>query len=191
MAEHKLDGLRVAILVSSCFEQSELTEPRKALDESGATTRIISLQPGTVRAMKHDEKAETFTVDFAIDQITPDEFDAVLLPGGVFNSDFLRADERAQEFVRAIDTVGKPIAVLCHAPWLLISAGLVEGRTLTSYYTIEDDVRNAGGNWIDEEVVRDDNWVSSREPADLAAFNREMIIMFDELKGPKEQPWAA
>jgi protease I len=191
MAENKLDGVRVAILVSSCFEQSELTEPRKALEEAGATTHIVSVQPGTIRAMKNDEKADTFNVDFTLDQVTPEEFDAVLLPGGVFNSDFLRADERAQEFVQAIDNVGKPIAVICHAPWLLISAGLVEGRTLTSYYTIEDDVRNAGGRWTDEEVVRDDNWVSSREPADLPAFNREMIIMFDELKGPKEQSRAA
>ncbi len=191
MAENKLDGVRVAILVSSCFEQSELTEPRKALEEAGATTRIVSVQPGTIRAMKNDEKADTFNVDFTLDQVTPDEFDAVLLPGGVFNADFLRADERAQEFARAFDIVGKPIAVICHAPWLLISAGLVEGRTLTSYYTIEDDVRNAGGRWIDQEVVRDDNWVSSREPADLPAFNREMIIMFDELTGPKEQSRAA
>lgn len=191
MAENKLDGVRVAILVCNGFEQSELTEPRKALDEAGATTRIISLQPGTVTAMKNDEKADTFNVDFALDQITPDEFDAVVLPGGVFNSDFIRADERAQEFVRAIDTVGKPIAVICHAPWLLVSAGLVKDRTLTSYYTIEDDVRNAGGHWVDQEVVRDDNWVSSREPADLVAFNREMIVMFDELKGPREQRRAA
>ena len=191
MVERSLDGVRVAILVSNCFEQSELTEPMKALEEAGATARILSLQPGTVRAMKHDEKADTFNVDFTLDQVKPDEFDAVVLPGGVFNSDFLRADERAQEFVRAFDNVGKPIAVICHAPWLLISAGLVEGRTLTSYYTIEDDVRNAGGKWVDQEVVRDDNWVSSREPADLPAFNREMIVMFDELKGPRAQPRAA
>ena len=191
MAERSLDGVRVAILVSSCFEQSELTEPMKALEEAGATARIISLQPGTVRAMKHDEKAETFNVDFTIDQVKPDEFDAVVLPGGVFNSDLLRADERAQEFVRAFDNVGKPIAAICHAPWLLISAGLVQGRNLTSYYTIADDVRNAGGKWVDQEVVRDDNWVSSREPADLPAFNREMIVMFDELKGPRAQPRAA
>jgi deglycase len=191
MAERSLGGVRVAILVSSCFEQSELTEPMKALEEAGATCRIVSLQSGTVRAMKHDVKADTFNVDFTLDQVKPDEFDAVVLPGGVFNSDFLRADERAQEFVRAFDNVGKPIAVICHAPWLLISAGLVEGRTLTSYYTIEDDVRNAGGKWVDQEVVRDDNWVSSREPADLPAFNREMIVMFDELKGPREQPRAA
>lgn len=191
MAERTLDGMRVAFLLSSCFEQSELTEPMKALEEAGATARIVSLQPGTVRAMKHDEKADTFNVDFTVDQVTLDEFDAIVLPGGVFNSDFLRADERAQEFVRAFDNVGKPIAVICHAPWLLISAGLVEGRTLTSYYTIEDDVRNAGGKWVDQEVVRDDNWVSSREPADLPAFNREMIVMFAELKGPREQPRAA
>jgi len=191
MVERSLDGVRVAILVSNCFEQSELTEPMKALEEAGATARILSLQPGTVRAMKHDEKADTFNVDFTLDQVKPDEFDAVVLPGGVFNSDFLRADERAQEFVRVFDNVGKPIAVICHAPWLSISAGLVEGRTLTSYYTIEDDVRNAGGKWVDQEVVRDDNWVSSREPADLPAFNREMIVMFDELKGPRAQPRAA
>jgi protease I len=191
MAERTLDGVRVAMLVSGGFEQSELTEPMKALEEAGATPRILSLQPGTVTAMKYDEKADTFNVDFTLDQVSPDEFDAVVLPGGVFNSDYLRADDRAQEFVRAFDTVGKPIAVICHAPWLLISAGLVQGRTLTSYYTIEDDIRNAGGKWVDQEVVRDDNWVSSREPADLAAFNREMIVMFNELKGPREQPKAA
>jgi deglycase len=191
MAERTLDGVRVAMLVSGGFEQSELTEPMKALEEAGATPRILSLQPGTVTAMKYDEKADTFNVDFTLDQVSPDEFDAVVLPGGVFNSDYLRADDRAQEFVRAFDTVGKPIAVICHAPWLLISAGLVQGRTLTSYYTIEDDIRNAGGKWVDQEVVRDDNWVSSREPADLAAFNREMIVRFNELKGPREQPKAA
>jgi protease I len=191
MAENKLEGMRVAILVSNGFEQSELTEPMKALEEAGATARIISLQSGTVTAMKNDEKADTFNVDFTLDHVTPNEFDAVVLPGGVFNSDFLRADERAQAFVQAIDNVGKPIAAISHAPWLLISAGLVEGRTLTSYYTIEDDVRNAGGRWLDQEVVRDDNWLSSRESADLVAFNREMIVMFDELKGPREQPRAA
>lgn len=191
MAERTLDGVRVAFIVSSGFEQSELTEPMKALEEAGATARIVSLQPGAVTAMKQDEKADSFNVDFTLDQITPDEYDAVVLPGGVFNSDFLRADDRAQEFVRAFDNLGKPIAVICHAPWLLISAGLVQGRTLTSYYTIEDDIRNAGGKWVDQEVIRDDNWVSSREPADLPAFNREMIAMFNELKGPRVQPRAA
>lgn len=191
MVERALDGMRIAILVANGFEEAELTEPRKALDDAGATTRILSPHVGTVTAMRHDEKADTFTVDFALHKANPEEFDALVLPGGLFNTDNLRIDRRAQEFVKAFDRVGKPIAVICHAPWLLVSAQLVEGRTLTSYPSLEDDIRNAGGRWLDQEVVRDENWVSSRDPADLPAFIREMIKMFSELRGAAEQPYAA
>ena len=182
MPERTLDGMRVAIIAATDFEQAELEEPREALDQAGATTKIISTQSGKITGVKHDEKKDDFNVDFTLDQVNPDEFDAVLLPGGALNADFLRVQPKAQEFVRKFDELGKPIAVICHAPWLLVSAGLVKGRTLTSYHTIQDDVRNAGGNWQDKEVVRDRNWVTSRQPSDIPAFNREMISLFAELK---------
>ena len=184
MPESKLDGMRVAILVSTDFEQAELEEPMEALEQAGATTKIISTQSGKVTGMKHDEKKDDFNVEFTLDQVSPEEFDAVLLPGGALNADFLRVQPKAQEFVRTFDEAGKPMAIICHAPWLLVSAGLVKGRTLTSYHTIQDDIRNAGGNWQDREVIRDRNWVTSRQPSDIPAFNREMINMFAELRQP-------
>ena len=182
MPDRNLDGLRVAIVVSTNFELVELTEPRKALEQAGATTKIVSPQSGKITGMKHDEKKDTFEVDLTLDQAKPEDFDAVLLPGGALNADFIRMQPKAQEFVRKINEAGKPIAVICHAPWLLISAGLVKGRKLTSYHTIQDDIRNAGGQWEDKEVVRDRNWVTSRQPDDIPAFNRELISMFAELK---------
>jgi protease I len=170
--------MRVAILVADDFEQVEMTEPRKALEQAGAKTALVSVKPGTVRGMNHDEKADSFPVDRTLDQASPDDFDAVLLPGGALNADFLRVEPKAQAFVRALDRAGKPLAVICHAPWLLVSAGLVSGRTLTSYHTIQDDIRNAGGTWQDREVVHDRNWVTSRQPDDIPAFNREMLDLF-------------
>jgi protease I len=128
--------------------------------------------------MKHDVKADSFDVDEVLEKANPADFDAVVLPGGALNADALRADPRAQEFIRRIDEAGKPIAVICHGSWLLVSAGLTKGRTLTSYDTIQDDIRNSGAQWLDQEVVRDRNWVSSRQPSDLPAFNREMIALF-------------
>src|SRR5919108_1337233 len=180
MSDQHLEGMRVAILVTDDFEQVELTEPRKALDEAGARTTIVAPKSGKVQGMKHDEKAGQFDVDMTLDQANPEEFDAVLLPGGVINADALRVNNEAQEFVRYMDDSGKPLAVICHGPWLLVSAGLVDGRTLTSYHTIQDDIRNAGGEWLDKEVVRDQNWVSSRQPSDIPPFNREMIRLFTE-----------
>lgn len=175
---NELQGLTVAILVTDDFEQAELIEPRKALDHAGAKTTVVSPKPGQVQAMKHDEKTDKVNVDLALDKANPEDFDAVLLPGGAINADNLRVEKKAQEFVRKIDQAGKPIAVICHGPWLLVSAGLVKGRKLTSYHTIQDDLRNAGANWEDSEVVRDRNWVSSRQPGDIPAFNREMISLF-------------
>ncbi len=182
MPERKLDGMRVAILVSDDFEQVELTEPMEALKGAGADVKIVSPAAGQVTGMKHDEKKDRFKVDLTLDQASPDDFDGVLLPGGALNADFLRVVPKAQDFVKKIDKAGKPMAVICHAPWLLVSAGLVKGRHMTSYHTIQDDIRNAGGNWEDREVIRDANWVTSRQPSDIQAFNREMLKMFAELK---------
>jgi protease I len=178
MKDKSVANVRVAILVTNDFEQSEMTEPRQALKDAGFQTTLIAPKSGKLQAMKHDLKADYFDVDLTFDKANPNDFDAVMLPGGALNADALRADQRAQEFVRRIDEAGKPIAVICHGSWLLVSAGLTNGRTLTSYYTIQDDIRNSGGQWVDREVVRDRNWVSSRQPSDLPAFNREMIALF-------------
>ena len=182
MGETRLKQMHVAILVSDDFEEAELVEPRKALDEAGAVTTVIAPKAGTVQAMKHDEKTIRVKVDITLDKANPDDFDAILLPGGALNADQLRVEPKAQEFVRRTEEAGKPLAVICHGGWLLVSAGLVKGRTMTSYHTIQDDIRNAGGEWTDREVVRDGNWVSSRQPSDIPAFNREMIAMFSERK---------
>ena len=182
MPERTLDGVRVAILVDNDFEQVELTEPRKALQDAGATCRIVSPKSGTITGVNHDEKKDKFQVDFTLDQVSADEFDAVLVPGGALNADSLRVHPKAQEFIRAMDRAGKPMAVICHAPWLLVSAGLVAGRRLTAYHTIQDDIRNAGGEYEDREVVRDGNLVTSRQPSDIPAFNREMIRSFAEFR---------
>ncbi len=187
MQGNKLGGLRVAILVSTDFEQAEMTGPKKALEHAGATTTIISPQPGQITGVNHDEKADTFNVDMTLEQANPNNFDAVLLPGGALNADFMRMNPQAQAFVKQIDSSGKPIAFICHAPWLLVSAGLVKGRTLTSYHTIQDDIRNAGANWVDQEMVRDHNWVSSRSPKDLGAFNPAMVALFSEYKSQRSQ----
>jgi len=185
MQGNRLNGMRVAIVATDDFEQVELTEPKKALEQAGATTKIISTRPGQITGMNHDVKADTFNVDMTLDQANPDDFDAVMLPGGTLNADALRMVPQAQQFVKRMQQVGKPMAVICHAPWLLVSSGLVRGRTLTSYYTIQDDIRNAGGNWVDKEMVRDGNWVTSRSPKDLPAFNPAMIQLFSESKVPQ------
>ena len=139
---------------------------------------IISLKAGKIQGFKHSAKGSKVKVDRTIEEVRPDEFDGVLLPGGVLNADTMRVSPEVQRFLRGTQEAGKSFAIICHAPWELISAGLVRGRTLTSYHTIQDDVRNAGGNWIDREVVEDDNWVSSRQPTDIPAFNRAMIELF-------------
>jgi deglycase len=180
MAAKQLNGMRVAILATDDFEQVELTEPRKALDAAGAKTVVVSPKKGEIQGFKHDEKADKVKVDMTLDEAAPQDFDAVLIPGGALNADNLRVVTKAQEFVRKIDREGKPIAVICHGPWLLVSAGLVKGRKMTSYHTIQDDLRNAGADWVDHEVLRDRNWVSSRQPSDIPAFNREMIQLFSE-----------
>ena len=187
MQQNRLVGLRVAIILSDDFEQVEMTEPRKALEQSGATTALISPKPRQVTGMNHDVKADTFKVDMTLDQAQPGDFDALMLPGGALNADFLRMIPKAQDFVRQFDRSGKPIAFICHAPWLLVSAGLVKGRKLTSYHTIQDDNRNAGGNWVDQEMVRDGNWVTSRSPKDLGTFNPAMVSLFAESRAKAPQ----
>jgi protease I len=182
MAEKQLNGLRVAILVTKAFEEIEMTSPRQALEEAGAETVLIAPMEGKVQAFDGTEKSKEYPVDLHLDQANPNDFDALLLPGGTYNADKLRMVDKAQEFVRRFDKAGKPIAVICHAPWLLVSAGLVDGRTLTSYYTLQDDIRNAGATWVDRELVEDGNWVSSRNPDDLPAFNEGMLKLFARIK---------
>jgi protease I len=173
-----LNDKKVAILVADMFEQVELVEPRKALASAGATTEIVSLKDGEVRGFDHYDKADAFPVDRTVEEATPDDYDALLLPGGVGNPDNLRQDENAVAFVRGFFEQGKPVAAICHAPWTLVEAGVVRGRTLTSFPSIQTDIRNAGGDWVDEEVVVDGNLVTSRRPDDIPAFNRELTKLF-------------
>jgi len=179
-ATKQLHGLRVAILATDGFEEAELAKPRKALDEAGAKTTVLAPKAGEIQGFHHEQKAEKVSVDMELGAAKAADFDAVLLPGGAMNADALRMNGDAQKFVQEMDKGGKPIAVICHAPWLLISAGLTRGRKMTSYHTIQDDVRNSGATWEDAEVIRDHNWMSSRQPDDIPAFNREMISMFGE-----------
>jgi protease I len=180
MSNKELAGTKVAILVTNGFEQAELEQPRKALHEAGAETSIIAPEGGTVQGMNHDQKGDEFAVDMELEEAHAEEFDAVLLPGGVVNADKLRVNEKAQLFVQSVEKAGRPIAVICHGPWLLVSAGLVKGRHLTSYHTLQDDIRNAGARWSDEEAVLDRNWVSSRQPDDIPAFNKKMVQLFTQ-----------
>jgi deglycase len=182
MADKQLSGVKVAALAVDGFEQAELLEPKKALEEAGANVVVISEKSGKIQGFKHHDKAETVSVDLTFDKANMEEFDAVLLPGGVINADAIRVMKKAQEIVRGIDQAGKPIAVICHGSWLLVSAGLTRGRTLTSWPTLQDDLRNSGATWEDREVLRDRNWVSSRKPDDIPAFNREMIQLIAEGK---------
>ncbi|MBX6317794.1 type 1 glutamine amidotransferase domain-containing protein [Pigmentiphaga sp.] len=173
--EKALRGLSVAILATDNFEQVELTSPKEALEQAGATVRILSAEAGRIRGMKHDEKADSFKVDLSWNDAEPGDFAGAVVPGGVFNADVIRMEEGARRFVQAIHNQGKPVAVICHGAWLLISAGLVDGRQLTSWPSLQDDIRNAGGEWVDEEVVLDGNLITSRKPADLPAFNEKLI----------------
>ena len=180
MPDKTLEGIRVAILATDGVEDAELKEPRKALEQAGAQTTLFAPKAGQIYSFNHHDKAAKYDVDKTLEEANASQFDAVFLPGGGLNADTLRVQPRAQQFVREIDQAGKPVAAICHAPWLLISADLVRGRRMTSYHTIQDDVRNAGAKWQDEEVVRDRNWVTSRQPSDIPAFNRAMIELFHE-----------
>lgn len=166
-----LAGKKVAILVTDGFEQAELTGPKQALEAAGVVTRIIAPKAGTVQGFNHTDKADTFAVDQTLADAAPEEFDAVLLPGGVQNADALRTDEHARTFVQKITRLQKPIAVICHGAWLLVDADLVRGKTLTSWPSLQVDLENAGATWVDEQVHVDGHLVSSRKPDDIPAFS--------------------
>ncbi len=173
-----LSKQRVAILVADGFEQVEMTEPRKALDDAGADTRIVSPARGQVQGWKHHDKADRFNVDVPLQQADADDFDALVLPGGVANPDQLRLVPEAVKFVQEFFRAGKPVEVICHGPWTLVEAGVVKDRSITSWPSLRTDLVNAGANWTDKEVVVDGVLVSSRKPDDLPAFNRKMIEVF-------------
>jgi len=175
-----ISGKYVAILVDNYFEQAEFEEPISALKEAGAEVTIIGTSRLELRGMNHVKLADSFKADILIDQVSSDDYDAIVLPGGAINADSLRVNEVAQRFVLEFLEDKKPVAAICHAPWLLVSADVVEGRALTSYYTIKDDIVNAGGDWADKEVVIDENLITSRAPDDLPAFNAAIIKMLNE-----------
>jgi len=181
-----LNGFRVACLVEDHFEQVELSGPKAAFEHAGARVDIIS-RHANLTGMKHDQFGDRFTADVALQDARPEAYDALLLPGGVVNADRLRIVPEAQSFVRAMVEAEKPVAVICHGGWLLISAGVVRNRNVTSWPTLQDDFRNAGAHWVDQEVVVDGNWVSSRKPADIPAFNRSAMEAFARVRADRRR----
>jgi protease I len=171
----KLDGRNVAILATEGVEQIELTEPLEALENEGANVTLLSLERGDVQAFNHLDKADTFTAEKAVADADTGDYDALVLPGGVANPDALRTDDDAVTFVRQFFDDSKPVAAICHAPWTLIEADVVRGRTMTSWPSLKTDLINAGANWVDEEVVVDEGFVTSRNPDDLPAFTDKMV----------------
>lgn len=178
----KLNGKKVAILVADGFEQVEMTKPREALQEAGAETSIVSPSSGKIQGMNHADKGDKFDVDIELKDARPEEFDALMILGGLMNPDQLRSTPDALDFTRHFFESGKPVAAICHGPWVLIDAGVVRGRTMTSWPAIKTDLRNAGANWVDKEVVVDNGLVTSRKPDDIPAFNEKMIEEFCEGK---------
>ncbi len=175
---NELNGKRVAILVTNGFEQVEMVKPRKALDEAGAKTDLISPMKGEVQGWNHEEKGDKFRVDVDLNSADPEDYDALMLPGGVMNPDRLRMIPRAVQFTRHFFDEGKPIAAICHGPWLLVEADVVRGRRVTSWPSLKTDLRNAGAEWVDQEAVTDDGLLTSRKPDDIPAFTRKMIEEF-------------
>lgn len=173
--QQNLKGKRVAILATDGFEQVELTDPKRALEEAGATTEVIARKAGEIRGWKLKEWGDVVKVDKALAKASPRDYDALVLPGGVANPDHLRMDENAVKFVKEFAESGKPVAAICHGPWTLIEAGVVKGHTLTSWPSLKTDLKNAGANWVDKEVVLDGNFITSRKPDDLPAFNKKVI----------------
>jgi protease I len=173
-----LNGRKVAFLATDMVEQVELTEPWKAVEEAGGSPELVSLEDGEIQGFNHYDKADTFTVDRKVEDVGVDDYDALVIPGGVGNPDTMRNDENAVRFVREFCEAGKPLAAICHAPWMLVEADVARGRRLTSFWSIKTDVENAGGEWEDKEVVVDGNLVTSRSPDDLPAFNKELVELF-------------
>ncbi|HET8752618.1 MAG TPA: type 1 glutamine amidotransferase domain-containing protein [Gaiellaceae bacterium] len=179
-----LKGKKVAILAADMFERVELEEPWKALEDAGADVEIVSIHDGEIKGFDHFDPADTAKVDRTVDEVSPDDYDALMIPGGVGNPDQLRGDENAVAFVRGFHDAGKPMAVICHGPWMLVESGVVRGKRVTSWPTLETDIRNAGGDWVDNEVVVDGSLVTSRKPDDIPAFNREMLRIFSGERVP-------
>lgn len=182
----KLEGVNVAIVATEGFEQVELTEPRKALHQAGATTHLIAPESGSIRGWDRTDWGDEVEVDRSLDEARPGEYDALLLPGGVLNPDQLRMHEKAVDFVRHFFQTGKPVAAICHGPQILIDADVLRGRKMTSYWSVRKDLQNAGANWVDEEVVVADGLITSRNPDDIPAFNEAMISEFSTVKSPAE-----
>ena len=180
MPTNKLNGKRIAILATDGVEQVELTQPRDALREAGAQAVVVSPKDGEIKAWQHDHWGDEIHVDLPLGQASADTFDGLMLPGGVMNPDRLRRNEQAVRFVKRFFEQGKPVAAICHGPWLLVEADVVRGRTLTSWPSLRTDIRNAGGDWVDREVVTDEGLVTSRKPDDIPAFNRKMVEEFAE-----------
>jgi protease I len=176
----KLEGKRVAFLATDMVEQVELTEPWKAVRDEGARVELISLEEGKIQGFNHYDKADEFAVDRTAEEASASDYDALVIPGGVGNPDTMRGDENAVEFVREFFEQGKPVGVICHGPWMLVEAGVVRGRKVTSWPTLQTDIRNAGGEWVDEEVVVDQGLVTSRKPDDLPAFTKKIVEEFCE-----------
>lgn len=188
MAQLPLQGIRVAILVGNGFEQVEMEKPRHALEQAGARTFLVSPQKSQVQGVNHDDKGDAFPVDVTISEANPAEFDALLIPGGVKSPDRLRTNNKAVLFVQAIHTARKPIAVICHGPWMLVETGIVRGRRVTSWPSLRTDIINAGGDWVDQPVVRDDLFVTSRKPDDIPQFNKAMVELFVDKAHPIGAP---
>jgi len=180
MADARLQGKHIAIIATDMVEQVELVEPRKALENAGAKTELLSIKPGKIQGFNHFDKADEHEVDKLVEEADASDYDALLIPGGVGNPDQLRADENVVQFARDFFEQGKPVAAICHGPWVLVEAGVVKGRKLTSWPSLQTDIRNAGGNWVDEQVVVDQGLVTSRKPDDIPAFNDKMIEEFAE-----------
>jgi protease I len=176
----KLEGKRVAFLATDMVEQVELTEPWKAVRDEGARVELISLEEGKIQGFNHYDKADEFAVDRTVEEASASDYDALVIPGGVGNPDTMRGDENAVAFVREFFEQGKPVGVICHGPWMLVEAGVVRGRKVTSWPTLQTDIRNAGGQWVDEEVVVDQGLVTSRKPDDLPAFTEKIVEEFCE-----------
>ena len=179
-----LKGKKVAILAADMFEKVELEEPRKALEDAGADVEVVSIHDGDIQGFDHFDPANTVKVDRTVEEVSVDDYDALLIPGGVGNPDQLRGDENAVNLVREFAEAKKPMAVICHGPWMLVESGVVRGRRVTSWPPLQTDIRNAGGTWVDEEVVVDDGIVTSRKPDDIPAFNAKMIEEFCEGRHP-------
>lgn len=176
----KLDGIKVAILATDGFEQSELFEPKKALEEAGAKVSIVSLEAGEIKGWDQKEWGDAIAVDLTVGEADAEDFDALELPGGVMNPDKLRMNQEAVRFVKSFFDAGKPVAAICHAPWLLVEADVVRGKTITSWSSLRTDLENAGAKWVDQEVSVDNGLVTSRNPDDIPAFNKKMIEEFAE-----------